>query len=283
MQIATSASTLRETLTVWRALGKTIAFVPTMGHLHEGHLHLVETAQGLADKVVVSIFVNPLQFGPNEDFVAYPRTPEDDADKLRATGSHLLFLPDAGEMYPHASDAMTYVEVPGLSDDLCGRFRPGHFRGVATVVLKLFNLVQPDWAVFGEKDYQQWRIVNRLVEDLNLPIKLHAVETRREASGLAMSSRNAYLTSDQKTQAARLYENLCRAALDLAKGTKDFAAIEARYIEHLKIAGFEPDYFSIRRHPDLALPGGEDKHLIVLAAARLGRIRLIDNLSISLD
>ncbi len=195
MQITTESAALRQQIKGWRLKGETVALVPTMGHLHAGHLSLVAKARTLANRVVVSIFVNPLQFGPTEDFQAYPRTPEDDAVRLTAAGVDLLFLPEVREIYPQTPDSMTYVEVPGLSHDLCGQFRPGHFRGVATVVLKLFNLVQPDCAVFGAKDYQQWLVINRVVRDLNLPVSLHVMETLREPDGLAMSSRNAYPVS----------------------------------------------------------------------------------------
>ena len=278
----TTPDALREVLKTWRERGETVAFVPTMGNLHAGHLHLIAEARRLADRVVASIFVNPLQFGPNEDFAAYPRTPEQDADKLRTAGTDLLFLPGVDTIYPRPASQMTYVEVPGLSDILCGAFRPGHFRGVATVVLKLFNLVQPDWAVLGAKDYQQWLIINRLVADLNVPVKLHAAATQREPGGLALSSRNAYLTSEQQNQAACLYRSLCAAADELQRGCRDHAAVEARQIEHLQVAGFTLDYFSICRRSDLALPEPEDQDLIVLVAARLGSTRLIDNLSVML-
>lgn len=273
---------LRQTLRDWRGQGLPVAFVPTMGNLHAGHLRLVEEAKKQADRVVVSIFVNPTQFGPNEDYAQYPRTPEADAEKLRAAGADLLYLPGTAELYPAAPAAMAYVEVPGLSDDLCGRFRPGHFRGVATVVLKLFNQVQPDIALFGEKDYQQLTIIRRLVADLDLPVRIQGVPTMREGDGLAMSSRNGYLSAAERRQAAGLYAHLAQAAADIRRGARDFDRIEAERLAALRAGGFLPDYFAVRRQADLASPGPDEQRLVILAAARLGRTRLIDNLQVDL-
>ncbi len=277
MQIIKSIPPLRETLKNWRAKGETVAFVPTMGNLHAGHLHLVEQAKSQADKVVVSIFVNPTQFSAGEDFGAYPRTPEEDAAKLRDTGVDLLFMPEAHVVYPEGT--ATFVEVPGISDVLCGQCRPGHFRGVATVVCKLFNLVQPDVALFGEKDFQQLAVIRRMVADLNLPVRIVGVPTVREPSGLAMSSRNGYLSAEEKQRAALLYQSLRAAQAALEAGGRDFRAIEAAQTEFLQNAGFKPDYFAIRRL-DLAEPSAEDQGFVVLAAAWLGRARLIDNLQV---
>ncbi len=275
MQIIHSIPPLRETLKNWRAKGETIAFVPTMGNLHAGHIHLVEQAKSQADKVVASIFVNPAQFSAGEDFGAYPRTPEEDAAKLRATGTDLLFMPEAKEIYP--GDSATFVEVPGISDVLCGAFRPGHFRGVATVVCKLFNMIQPDVALFGEKDWQQLAVIRRMVADLHLPVRIIGIPTVREASGLAMSSRNAYLSAEEKRQAALLYQSLLAAKAALEAGERDYPAIEAAQAEFLRGAGFRPDYFAIRQ-PDLAAPQDQSSDFVILAAAWLGRARLIDNL-----
>lgn len=280
MQLVESISALRETIRKWRAAGESVAFVPSMGNLHAGHLHLVEEAKKLADRVVVSIFVNPAQFCVGEDFDAYPRTPEEDAAKLRGVGTDLLFLPDVSEMYPADRQHMTYVEVPGLSDELCGQFRPGHFRGVATVVCKLFQMVQPDVALFGEKDFQQLTLIRRMVADLNMPVRIHGVPTLREANGLAMSSRNGYLTADEKARAALIYQCLEAAKAALEAGGRDYGAIEAAQMEVLRRAGFRPDYFAIRRQSDLCAAVDGDRDLVILAAAWLGKARLIDNLKV---
>jgi pantoate--beta-alanine ligase len=274
---------LRETIRAWRAAGDRIAFVPTMGNLHDGHLRLVDEARRECDRVVVSVFVNPSQFGPSDDFGAYPRTPAEDAGKLRALGVDLLYLPEVAEIYPDDPAHMTFVEVPGLSDDLCGGFRPGHFRGVATVVLKLFNQVQPNLAVFGEKDFQQLTMIRRMVRDMDLPVEILGVPTVREPTGLAMSSRNAYLGEDDRVRAGLLYAGLCQAAETLHQGCRDFSGIEVRQISLLTEAGFSVDYFAIRRQDDLLVPRLEDERLVVLVAARLGRTRLIDNLKVCLD
>jgi len=280
MQTVTHLTDLREAIHHWRFNGETVVFVPTMGNLHAGHLHLVESAKLHADRVVVSIFVNPTQFSPGEDFNAYPRTPEDDTDKLHRTGADLLFMPQTDEVYQQG--AATYVEVPGISDDLCGKFRPGHFRGVATVVLKLFNMVQPDVSLFGEKDWQQLTVIRRMVADLNMPVRIVGVPTVREPSGLAMSSRNAYLSEDEKQLAAVIYRSLLAAKSLLETGRRDYAAIEALQLELLHGEGFKADYFAIRRLDDLTKPSHEECKFIVLVAAWLGRARLIDNIKISL-
>lgn len=251
-----------------------------MGNLHAGHIRIVEEAKKQGDRVVVSSFVNPAQFGPAEDFAAYPRTPDSDAEKLRAAEADLLFLPDTDELYPRDPAAMTFVEVPILSEDLCGEFRPGHFRGVATVVCKLFNQVQPDVALFGEKDYQQLTIIRRLVADLDIPVRIQAVPTVREPNGLAMSSRNAYLTEEERAHAGLLYGSLSVAAEALNQGERDFARIERERAVSLAGFGFRVDYFAIRRQGDLGIPGPLDRQLVVLVAARLGKTRLIDNIPV---
>lgn len=270
---------LRARIADWRRAGETIAFVPTMGNLHAGHLTLATEARRHARRVVVSIFVNPLQFGPQEDLAAYPRTLARDESLLVDGGCDLLFAPDPGTMYPRGQEAQTRVEVPGLSDILCGSSRPDHFRGVATVVCKLFHMVQPDLALFGEKDYQQLLVIRRLVEDLAIPIEIVGVPTVREADGLAMSSRNGYLSADERARAPALYQTL-RAAADALTAGQAVAAVEHQAAQALAAKGLRPDYVSVRRSQDLAEPGDQDPELVVLAAAYLGRARLIDNLRV---
>ncbi|MGE0081763.1 MAG: pantoate--beta-alanine ligase [Thiohalomonadaceae bacterium] len=282
MYQVTAIAALRQQVRAWRAADDSVAFVPTMGNLHAGHIALVKRARELAARVVVSVFVNPLQFGPNEDLDAYPRTPEQDAARLAEAGADLLFLPAEAEMYPQGREGVTYVEVPGLSDILCGASRPGHFRGVATVVSKLFHIVQPDVAVFGQKDFQQLAIIRRMVADLDFPIAIEGVATMREADGLAMSSRNGYLSAEERSRAPGLYQVLSQVSVGLKAGRRDFAALEQEAADELRSRGFEPDYVSIRRAADLAPPAQTDGELVVLAAARLGRTRLIDNLLITL-
>lgn len=281
MQVETTIDGVRRTVAQWRKSGQRLAFVPTMGNLHAGHLALVNRARELADRVAVSIFVNPLQFGPGEDLAAYPRTEEEDARKLEAAGADLLFLPTEQEIYPRGREGVTFVEVPGISDQFCGAGRPGHFRGVATVVTKLFNIVQPDVAVFGRKDYQQLLVIRRLVDDLCIPVQVEGVPTIREQSGLAMSSRNAYLTDDQRREAAGLYRTLDEIARRIGEGERDYATLEALGAARLAQEGFEPEYLNIRRADDLGPPEADSRGLVVLAAARLGKARLIDNLLIN--
>ena len=282
MQTVDTIAQLREQLAVWRGMGERIAFVPTMGNLHAGHLSLVARARELAERVVVSIFVNPLQFAQGEDLDAYPNTPVEDSEKLLQAGVDLLFRPQEREVYPRGREGVTFVEVPGISDILCGASRPGHFRGVATVVAKLFNIVQPDVACFGEKDYQQLTVLRRMVADLNIPLEVVGVATEREPDGLAMSSRNGYLTADERQTAPHLYQTLQELAGYLRNGKKDWAQLELQAGERLASAGLRPDYVSIRRADDLGLPNRADTSLVILAAAFLGRARLIDNLLINL-
>ena len=269
------ARTVAELKIARAALQGRVAFVPTMGNLHAGHIALVQAARARADQVVASIFVNRMQFGPREDFASYPRTPEADAAKLRDAGVAILFQPDERQMYPRGVEGHTFIEVPGLSDVLCGAVRPGHFRGVATVVNRLFNLVAPDVALFGKKDYQQWRIIERMVADLGMPIEIVGLDTVREPDGLAMSSRNQYLSPTERAVAGALYATL----VAFARGPRppDWSDAEAAALTHLAAAGFAPEYVSVRRQADLATPAVGDS-LVVLAAARLGRARLIDNL-----
>lgn len=280
-------SLLREQRAEWRQTGQRVALVPTMGNLHAGHLSLIRAASARAERVVATVFVNPLQFGAGEDFNSYPRTLERDADMLRDAGCDLLFAPAEAEVYPRGRDQQTFVEVPGLSAQLCGASRPGHFRGVATVVAKLFNMVQPELAIFGEKDFQQLLVIRRMVEDLNLPIEVVGAPIVRETDGLAMSSRNAYLSAAERAIAPRLQACLLDAVARLQAGARA-QEVEAAARRELAAAGFAPDYVSVRRRSDLAEPEAslsstEDRALIVLAAAQLGRARLIDNLACDLD
>lgn len=275
MRKAISISELRNAIAGWRSAGEHVAFVPTMGNLHAGHLRLVSEARKKVDRVVVSIFVNPTQFGAGEDFETYPRTERKDREKLEAAGVDLLFLPSVAEMY--APDAKTVVSVAGLSELYCGTSRPGHFNGVATVVCKLFNIVQPDIALFGLKDFQQLAVIRAMVRDLNFSVEIIAVDTVREPSGLAMSSRNGYLSPEEMKVAPKLYASLCAARDAVLAGRQPYADIEIRSMLLLREAGFQPDYFSICRGSDLKKAETEDKDLVILAAAKLGRTRLIDN------
>ncbi len=277
METIVSTADLRRLIRSWRNAGERIAFVPTMGNLHAGHGSLVSAARERCDRIVVSIFVNPLQFGPNEDFDAYPRTPEEDRKLLEALDVDVLFMPTVEEIYPRGQQTTARVHVPELEDILCGTFRPGHFMGVATVVTKLLNLVQPDVALFGEKDFQQLMIIRRAAEDLCMPVEIVGLPTTREADGLAMSSRNRYLTPEQRALAPHIFAALERAREQLEKGRTDFDAIEREGMSALQAAGFRPDYFAVRDAETLALPTRDSKNLVVLTAARIGRARLIDN------
>lgn len=273
-------SSLREQLSAWRQHGESIAFVPTMGNLHAGHMRLVKEAKQHARRVVVSIFVNPLQFGSGEDLDAYPRTPAEDATQLEQGGVDLLFIPVEQTIYPYGQKDVTQVEVPRIGEILCGNSRPGHFRGVATVVCKLFNLVQPDVACFGKKDFQQLAVLRQMVRDLAIPVELIGVDTVRENDGLAMSSRNAYLTPAERQKAAALYQSLRIIGGKLSAGEEDFARLEEEGKALLQQAGMLPDYFSIRCAEDLRPAEVGVASLVILAAAYLGRARLIDNLLI---
>jgi pantoate--beta-alanine ligase len=283
MDICTQVDELRRHTTAWRTRQSRIALVPTMGNLHAGHLQLVRHARVIADRVVVSIFVNPMQFGAGEDYESYPLTMDLDRAALMDADADLLFAPNVHAMYPNGTRHTTVVEVPGLNSVLEGEHRPSHMNGVSTVVAKLFGMVQPDVAVFGEKDYQQLLLVQRLVQDLCLPIGIDAVETVREANGLAMSSRNHYLQPQERTIAPELYRQLCRVRAQVQGGDTGFAALEAAATGALEAAGFRPDYVRIRRAADLGDPTPGDTALRVLAAARLGTTRLIDNIGISIS
>jgi len=281
MLVVESIIDLRREIAVLRRAGKRIAFVPTMGNLHAGHLKLVQVARQHADIIVASIYVNPLQFGPMEDLAAYPRTPAEDKKALEAEKTELLFMPTDVEMYPRGLDVMTKVEVPALGDILCGKFRPGHFRGVTTVVNRLFNLVQPDVAIFGKKDYQQLLLIRLMVADLGLPIEIVGVDTVREADGLAMSSRNNYLSAAERKAAASLYAGLCGLRDRLIKARRMVSGMETDTLRELETTGFRPDYLSVRRAADLGEPGPQDKALVILVAAWLGCTRLIDNVEVT--
>lgn len=281
MQTVHTIAQLRATVDQWRSRRERVAFVPTMGNLHDGHLELVKRATRAGDRVVVSIFVNPTQFGRDEDFATYPRTLKQDSLKLAETGAHLLFVPEVAELYPFGQEHTTRVEVPGLSEVLCGASRPGHFTGVTTVVAKLFNAVRPHVAVFGEKDYQQLLLVRRMVADLCMPIEIIGVPTVREPDGLAKSSRNGYLSAAERERAPQLYRSLCWGAAQLAQHG-DFQSVCEKTRQQIEAAGFRPDYVGIRRADDLAEPQADDSRLIILGAAWLGKTRLIDNVSVSL-
>ncbi len=274
---------LRQQLNAARRAGQKIAFVPTMGNLHRGHMSLVEEAVRQADLVVASIFVNPLQFGANEDLDSYPHTLESDQSKLEHYGCNLLFAPSAHEMYPRGSDIQTVVEVRSLSDLHCGMSRPTHFRGVATVVTKLFGIVQPDIAVFGKKDYQQLAVIRQLTEDLSLPVEIIGVATGRADNGLALSSRNGYLTEAELVIAPALYATLNELAQQLKEGNHAFTELEEQANQQLETHGFTRDYIHIVRQCDLHPAQQGDHLLVILAAAQLGGARLIDNLEVILN
>jgi pantoate--beta-alanine ligase len=281
MDIVASTADLRARVHSWRGRQGRIAFVPTMGNLHAGHLKLVRHARAIAGHVVVSIFVNPMQFGPGEDYETYPRTLEVDTAALRQADADLLFVPAVDEIYPGEMESTTRVVVPGLGDILCGAFRPGFFTGVATVVTRLLNLVQPDVAVFGEKDYQQLVLIRRMARELCLPVSIEGVATEREPDGLAMSSRNGYLGPGERATAPILYHTLTAVKASVEGGTADYDILERSAMDALTRAGFRPDYVSIRRACDLGEPAAGDAALRVLAAAWLGPARLIDNLEIT--
>jgi len=280
MKTVASIDELRTLIRGWREAGLRIGFVPTMGNLHVGHLALLEEAARHCDRVLVSIFVNPLQFDQQNDLAAYPRTPEADIAQLKSIGVDALFNPDESSLYPHGREALTRVEVAGLSDILEGAARPGHFVGVATVVTKLFNCVQPDLAVFGEKDFQQMLIIRRLVADLNIPITIMGLPTVRESDGLAMSSRNQRLSRDEREIAPQLYRQLQGIREILLNGNSDYAALEQAATEQLQQLGFEPEYVAIRDADSLSDVNDPTQKMVILAAARLGHTRLIDNLRV---
>lgn len=278
MYRVTQKEALRSCVQDWHQGGQSVALVPTMGNLHTGHLQLVKQAKTVADRVVVSIFVNPTQFVAGEDFDTYPRTIEEDVTNLQAIGPDLIFIPNIDEVYPTGLKLETQVVVPGLDNIFCGAFRPGHFQGVTTVVCKLLNMVQPDVALFGKKDYQQLLVIKKMVNDLSIPVEIIGVETVREESGLALSSRNRYLNQKEKDVAAKLYQTLSGISEAVKAGRDDYQQLEADAVEYLEDNGFKIDYLSVRNAADLEAPAGGD--LVVLTAAWLGEARLIDNIQI---
>ena len=283
MRTCNSNAQLQAALKRYRSEGQSIAFVPTMGNLHEGHLDLVRRARALCDIVVVSIFVNPMQFGAGEDLDAYPRTMAADKEKLFSEGVQLLYAPGVEDIYPEGMEKQTVVSVPDLGDTLCGSSRPGHFDGVTTVVCKLFSIVQPDVAVFGEKDFQQLSIVRKMVLDLCMAVEIVGVATTRDEDGLAKSSRNGYLTDEERDIAPLMHQtlNTCREAI--ACGFDNFLQLESHARMKLLQAGFEPDYFAVRDARTLRAVTEDTEEIAILAAARLGNTRLIDNVRLSLN
>ncbi|MDX1507396.1 MAG: pantoate--beta-alanine ligase [Woeseiaceae bacterium] len=281
MQAITNKDELRELVAGWRANGEHVALVPTMGNLHPGHVSLVEFARRHAERIVVTVYVNPTQFGEDEDFDEYPRTLDKDTLRLKQVKADVLFVPDDATVYPFGHDCATIVSVPGLTENFCGASRPGHFDGVTTVVARLFALVQPDVAIFGQKDYQQQLVIRYMTEDLTLPIRIVMAPTVRDKDGLAMSSRNQYLSDEQRKTAPLLFATLSDIGERLEGGESDYAALEKEATQTLSKAGFEVDYVAIRRSEDLAQPDREFDELVVLAAAQLGKARLIDNILVT--
>ncbi len=277
MEIVTQEAELRASLSAFRRSGLSIGFVPTMGNLHDGHLSLVESAAAQCDRVIVSVFVNPMQFGEIEDLETYPNTPEEDEQALLQHDVAILYRPALEDVYPSGIDSQTRVVVPEITEILEGKSRPGHFTGVATVVNRLFNQVQPDAAFFGKKDYQQYLLIRKMVLDLAMDIQIVGVETVRHENGLAMSSRNSHLSGEQFKQAAELYRLLKEVAVACCDDNKKTTEHEEKGIKQLIKIGFVPDYLVVRRQQDLRTPEDDDVNLIVLVAARLGNTRLLDN------
>lgn len=282
MKVIEDKHELQDELAEWRHAQEHVAIVPTMGNLHPGHVSLVNVAKEQAEHVVVTVFVNPTQFSEGEDFETYPRTFDKDTRRLKTVAADVLFAPSVETVYPFGIESATTVTVPGLTENFCGSFRPGHFDGVTTVVARLFALVQPDVAVFGQKDYQQQLVIRRMVEDLNLPVTIHTAATIREEDGLAMSSRNAYLSDDERTKAPALYNALAEMERQLRDGVRDFKGLERQASNELDRAGFLPEYVAVRRAADLGPPEEGCREMVVLAAAHLGQARLIDNVLVSL-
>jgi pantoate--beta-alanine ligase len=277
---AHTASHIREIVSGWRAARRSVALVPTMGNLHSGHMSLVDLAAEYADAIVMSIFVNPTQFGIGEDFSAYPRTLAEDQALIERSGKiDALFVPDVPEIYPFGIEEAARISIPRLADELCGASRPGHFAGVLSVVARLINIVSPDVLVLGRKDYQQLVLVERMIADLRFAVQLVAGDTQRDADGLAISSRNHYLTAGERASAPALHAALERVGAALRGGARDYAGLQAHALEDLRAAGFSPDYVEVRLARDLARPNGSHtpQDLVVLGAAWLGRARLIDN------
>ena len=282
MQVSSSKEEMQEYIQEWRHNDEHIALVPTLGNLHPGHISLVEQARRHAERVVVSVYVNPTQFGDEEDFDDYPRTLERDTRRLKQIGADVLFVPTDETVYPFGHECATVVSVPGLTENFCGASRPGHFDGVTTVIARLFALVQPDVAVFGQKDYQQQLVIRYMAEDLGLPIRIISAKTVREDDGLAMSSRNQYLSDEERAMAPQLYEALSKIGSALQSGERNFEGLEQSAIKQLKKAGFKIDYVAVRRAQNLAIPDRDCDELVVLAAAHLGNARLIDNVVVTI-
>lgn len=283
MQIFHHVTSVREALNQERKAGKTVGFVPTMGNLHQAHIELVKIAQKNSDVVVVSIFVNPLQFGLNEDWDKYPRTYEADIAKLQDADCDYLFCPDETEIYPNGMAEQTRVVVPTMTNVLCGASRPGHFEGVTTVVSKLFNIVQPDEAVFGVKDFQQLAVIRRMAEDLCIPVKITAGEIFRESDGLAMSSRNSYITAEERPRVSQLHKSLTWVREQIEQGNRDFIALEATAAKQIEAAGFKVDYFTISNSRTLQPAAHDDTEITILGAMYTQAARLIDNVSLTLE
>jgi pantoate--beta-alanine ligase len=282
MDVAATVAEVRARVRDWRQAGLRVALVPTMGNLHAGHLSLLAAARFRADRVIASVFVNPLQFGPAEDFAAYPRTLADDQGLLHEAHCDLLFAPPVEQIYPDGGAQPTLISVRNLNSVLCGQFRPGHFDGVATVVAKLFNIVAPDVAVFGEKDFQQFIIIRRMTLDLQIPVEIIGAPTVRAPDGLALSSRNRYLSAEEHAIAPAIHRALQAAAQRLDAGDRNFLGIESAGWQSLAVAGLRPDYFAVRDAGDLQPPREGRRELVVLTAARIGKARLIDNLRVPL-
>jgi len=282
VQVITSREELRELHDTWRHHDEHVAIVPTMGNLHEGHLSLVKLAAEHAERVVVTVFVNPTQFGDGEDFEDYPRTLERDTRRLKTLQADVVFAPSVDTVYPFGIDNATTVSVPGLTQNFCGASRPGHFDGVTTVVARLFALVQPDVAVFGQKDYQQQLVIRQMTTDLNLPIRIITAPTVREPDGLAKSSRNQYLSSDEREIAPQLHVAIQHIGQELQNGKRNFEELESNAVDTLQTGGFTPDYVAIRRAQNLEVPDRDCDEIVVLAAAQLGKARLIDNIVVTI-
>jgi len=282
VQIITSKEELRELHDTWRHQGEHVAIVPTMGNLHEGHLSLVELAAEHAERVVVTVFVNPTQFGDGEDFDDYPRTLERDTRRLKTLQADVVFAPSVDTVYPFGIDNATMVSVPALTQNFCGASRPGHFDGVTTVVARLFALVQPNVAVFGQKDFQQQLVIRHMTADLSLPIRVITAPTVREPDGLAKSSRNQYLSAEERDIAPELHAAIQRIGQELQNGKRDFEELESNAMSELQAVGFVPDYVAVRRAQNLEIPDRDCDEIVVLAAAQLGKTRLIDNIVVTI-
>ncbi len=282
MEVVHTKQELAEQIAEWRRNGDHVALVPTMGNIHAGHVALVDLAREHAERVVVSIFVNPTQFGEGEDFDSYPRTLDRDKRHLKKSPADLIFAPDVDTVYPFGIDEATVVAVPGLTEEFCGAKRPGHFDGVTSVVARLFAIVQPDVAIFGQKDYQQQLVIRHMTTDLSIPVQIITGETVRAEDGLALSSRNSYLSDEERAIAPQLYEALQYIGRELQNGKRNYEELEEAAIVRLNAAGFAPEYMSIRRAENLEIPDRDCDELVVLAAARLGPARLIDNIVVTI-